>query len=373
MSMTKLNDYSAIKTSKRKKNFFQKPKNKSDKPTKQMQEFIGICKMSQMQLKKWLQEELKKYYAEVESGKGFIFAKGKDPVLVVAHMDTVHQQPPKEVFIDKGVISSPQGIGGDDRCGIYTILEICKDGLRPFVLFAEDEEVGGVGTQKFITTKHVDSLDEVKFAIEIDRKGNNELVFYEDDNEQFHDWVGKILPEWKEDIGSFTDICYISPKIGASSVNLSSGYYNAHTTSEYVVFKEMVSTKEAVETLIKEACLPEVKKFEYIERPKQSWYGGGNLWASMYDNFDNWSHYTSKATKKASSEELKDNFCDVMSPAAEAYIKYVDATGVPKSEIETGLTAFECIGKFFVDHPNITYNDLTSLEIETNGKVVNLL
>ena len=44
---------------------------------------------------------------------------------------------------------SPQGIGGDDRAGVYMILRLIQD-LHCHVLFCEAEETGGHGAKAFV-------------------------------------------------------------------------------------------------------------------------------------------------------------------------------------------------------------------------------
>lgn len=43
---------------------------------------------------------------------------------------------------------SPQGIGGDDRCGVFMVLQIIRS-VNCHVLFCEDEETGGNGARAF--------------------------------------------------------------------------------------------------------------------------------------------------------------------------------------------------------------------------------
>ena len=43
----------------------------------------------------------------------------------------------------------PDGIGGDDRCGVFNILDILSQGYLPHVIFSWNEEIGGVGATKF--------------------------------------------------------------------------------------------------------------------------------------------------------------------------------------------------------------------------------
>ena len=58
------------------------------------------------------------------SDDGFLYAEGDIPVLVVAHMDTVFDEPPKNLRYNRNedkIYNLFDGLGGDDRCGIYSI------------------------------------------------------------------------------------------------------------------------------------------------------------------------------------------------------------------------------------------------------------
>ena len=50
------------------------------------------------------------------SRDGYLYAAGSVPVLLVAHLDTVHREPVRDICYnaDRTVAMSPQGIGGDD-------------------------------------------------------------------------------------------------------------------------------------------------------------------------------------------------------------------------------------------------------------------
>ena len=54
------------------------------------------------------------------SKDNFILVRGTAPVMLVAHLDTVHTEPVKQICASKdgNILMSPQGIGGDDRCGV---------------------------------------------------------------------------------------------------------------------------------------------------------------------------------------------------------------------------------------------------------------
>lgn len=220
-------------------------------------ELIKICKLTQSGVKRYVRSKVK-----TMSRKGFIYHKGTLPILLVAHMDTVHKDLPRRIRGRK-VISSPQGIGGDDRCGIYAILEILKK-YDCHAVFTEDEEIGCVGAGYFAKSKLAKRIkNKMLFAIEIDRKGNNDAVFYECDNKDFTEFVTKEY--WKKDGGSFTDICEICPSINCAGVNLSSGYYNQHTKWETINLKELDTIISEIQKLI-ERGLKDNNRYEYVER-----------------------------------------------------------------------------------------------------------
>ena len=229
-----------------------------------MKKFTDICKMTQQEVKSYMEKYLTSYEYKIENHDGFLYAEGDVPVLLVAHMDTVHGELPTTITEVDGKISSPQGIGGDDRCGIFIIMNLVKK-LHCSVLLCEDEEKGGVGARKFADSPFIKELD-VNYILEFDRMNSNDAVFYSCDNEEFTNFVTDFTG-FKKAFGSFSDISVIAPKAKIAAVNLSCGYYRAHTVEEYVVYEEMMDTIKVAETLIKTEC----DKFEYIPRKETSW------------------------------------------------------------------------------------------------------
>jgi hypothetical protein len=221
-----------------------------------LERFETILKMTQNQLKQYLFNELKQLGYKPIIKKGFLYAEGDTPVMLVAHMDTVHSQTPKMFLYskDKRFVTSPYGIGGDDRSGIYMILEIAKS-HKGHILFTEDEECGGVGASLFAKSN---IKPDINYMIELDRKGSNDCVFYDDENTDFHKYINSF--GFKTDYGSFSDISIIAPALGISAVNLSCGYYEAHTKHEYIDLKVMQTNIERVKNIIS----TKPPKFEYL-------------------------------------------------------------------------------------------------------------
>lgn len=328
-------------------------------------DFIKICKMKQSELKLYVQEMLKGYYPEVMTGDGYVYAKGTTPVLLTAHLDTVHKEPVKDFYediyltdgdIEVHEISSPQGIGGDDRCGVYMIESIlCMTEHRPSVLFCEDEEIGGVGSEKFCLTPLIDDLNEMKFLIELDRANANDLVFYGDDNTEFHKWCEDITG-YTEAYGSFSDISNLAPECGVSAVNISCGYYGAHTLEESVVWEEMwQSTWAAIDLL---DASETVDQFKYITRPRysystySSYYNRG--WDDWYDDYK----YTPKVSDYA-NEHVSTNEGKVM-----LYVEYFSKTEQKTTwATVVGETENECWGNFFLNHGDVCFYDVVDYDV----------
>lgn len=230
-------------------------------------DFKNILKLEQTELKKFLYELLKEKGYKPQFRQGYVFAKGDIPIMLVSHMDTVHKKPVKEIYVsDYGNITSPQGIGGDDRCGIYMITQLLK--YKPYVLFTEDEEVGGVGAKKFVEAYKADNsdierLNHLKYMIELDRKGSNDMVFYDCDNRDFENYIGKF--GWDEKYGTYSDISDVAPAIGVAAVNLSSGYYKAHTTDEIINIDDVATNLKRVSKMVRAVSREDVPAFEYVE------------------------------------------------------------------------------------------------------------
>lgn len=295
-------------------------------------EFEKICRMSQKSLKNHVKQKLVKTHDEIVSGDGFVFAQGKFPVLLMAHLDTVHKSLPTMVEYDteQNIISSPNGIGGDDRCGVYMIFKILKK-YNCSVLFCEDEEIGCVGAGKFIKTELAKELD-FNYIIEFDRANANDAVFYQCANDEFEKFITKEF--YKTAFGSFSDICEVAPFIGCAAVNLSCGYYRAHTTSEYVVISEM-------ERSIQEACkilerTTENDKFNYVE----SYCSAAADWIDdMYDDYYGSKYYV---------------------------VEYVDKNNIMCWYDTIAHSKAEAVGKFVMECYDIPFENVIDVMVDSN-------
>lgn len=237
--------------------------------------FEKIVRKTQDELYTYVGNALSSMKYKPVNGNGFVYAEGDIPVMVVAHLDTVHKVTPSILFYsaDGDKIMAGEGIGGDDRCGVYIIFKLLEK-IRPYVLFVKDEEVGGIGSTAF-TQSNI--KPPVNYIVEFDRKGNNDAVFYDGINEEFIGFVESF--GFKESYGSYTDICELCPYVKCAGVNLSSGYYNAHTTSEYVSFSDMDSVIERALKMI----MKKTHHFKWEEA--KSYYHGYGLHPYSYSGY----------------------------------------------------------------------------------------
>ncbi len=220
----------------------------------------------------------KKLYSKIQQmfnclavcGKdSYILVPGESPIMLVAHMDTIHKESVRQICrSDNGtILMSPQGIGGDDRCGVYALLKIYHESdIKPWLLFTCDEEIGGIGAKVFCRDYYAGLLPEgligLKLLIEIDRQGKNDAVYYDCENAEFKKYIGS--KGFKTKWGSFSDISVIAPTIGTAAVNLSSGYYNAHTLHEYINTDHLNYTINIVKEIVREAASKDFFKYEYV-------------------------------------------------------------------------------------------------------------
>lgn len=312
-----------------------------------------ICRLSQRNVKKYVARELKNLgYDNVISDDGFVFAKGDFPVLICAHMDTVHTSVPSKIYQimskDKGVImSAKEGIGGDDRCGIYMTLKVAAV-KKCSILFLEDEEIGCVGASKFIKNPISGNL-EFNYIIEFDRKGENDAVFYECDNPEFTDFITKEF--YREDFGSMSDISVIAPALGCAAVNLSCGYYNQHTKNEYIILDEMErSIQEAVKILNRTDI--EKDKFEYIEA-KYTWGAYSGIYDGSFKYLGSGNKSSYAWDDEFDLDYVKNYYAD-----GEYTIMYYDRTGIDREYVTFACCLAEALGNLMLEDPYVCYGDV---------------
>ena len=169
------------------------------------------------------------------------------PVLLIAHTDTVHDHPPKEIYYDdiNGSLLSPTGLGADDRAGVFAILELIKK-HECDVLFTSFEEKGSQGAKQFLID--YDKNPRYKMLVQLDNPGENGAMFYDNQAEDFQDFI--LSFGFVRAYGKSSDIKFIAPQWNVNAVNLSVGYYHAHKKYEKLNLKHLEQTITKVEQLL---------------------------------------------------------------------------------------------------------------------------
>ena len=261
------------------------------------------------------QEELFKklsgmYTEAVGIDGSFILVKGESPIMLVAHLDTVHKEPVRDICTssDGNILMSPQGIGGDDRCGVYALVKTyALSPVKPYLLFTCDEETGGIGAKTFV--KCLDQLPELKtlkLIIEIDRRGKNDAVYYDCDNPDLEAYITS--KGFITDYGTFSDISIIAPVLGVAAVNLSCGYYNAHQLHEYINCADLEATIAKVIEIVSETARAVFPRYEYID--------------AYYGYYDSWGYEDFEEPEELPSE-YEQIYCELLEKYTEEELEYL--------------------------------------------------
>lgn len=169
----------------------------------------------------------------------------------VAHLDTVHRivpddeyniyyyedDPERDLWGANPKDMTARGIGGDDKVGIFIAMMMLRDLPVCKVALFRDEETGGIGARAADMT----FFDNCEFAIEADRRGNDDIVrsaggtqLYSD---EFSEAITPALKKWgySTAYGALTDVKVLKEKgLPISCLNMSCGYYLPHGPDEYV-------------------------------------------------------------------------------------------------------------------------------------------
>jgi len=165
------------------------------------------------------------------------------------HIDSIHPIEPKTIIESKGILTawSEQGqqigCGADDLCSVHIALEILMMVQVIKVAFFVSEEIFCVGVKNVVKNNR-NWFNDVGYFLEFDApelmitRDSNGVDLFDEDGE----FIKKIMPHLKDSLGTklrlyshpFTDVSVIRSEIRISCINLFAGYYQWHTSKEYV-------------------------------------------------------------------------------------------------------------------------------------------
>lgn len=181
---------------------------------------------------------------------------------VISHTDTVHDidvinikeemlpNAQNEIKLSLKAYNDsnrPTGIGGDDKCGVFACLMLLKELPYLKAAFFVSEETGCHGSKK----ANESFFSNVGYAIQFDAPENwmitekcfGQVLF--DRDSEFFTSCDSILTEsmdknsMKYMVHPYTDVYALRGKFDFSCINFSIGYYNYHTSNEYVVVEDV--------------------------------------------------------------------------------------------------------------------------------------
>ena len=219
--------------------------------------FEQLVSLNQKSLRNTMIHFLKSKYENCICTKKFVVAVGDTPIALVAHLDTVFQTPVSNLYYDKekGVLWSPEGLGADDRAGVFAIIKIIQAGYRPSIILTTDEERGGIGARALSSLPC--PIPNLKYMIELDRRGKNDCVFYDCYCPDFIHYIESF--GFFEQYGSFSDISFLMEPWDICGVNLSIGYEDEHSYSETFHIEDFFNTIEKVKKMLEATDIPDFK------------------------------------------------------------------------------------------------------------------
>lgn len=166
----------------------------------------------------------------------------------------------------------PTGIGGDDKCGIYICLELLRQLDKVKIAFFVSEETGCHGSKMLNT----DFLNDVGYITQYDAPGDHLIsyscmgtVLFDIDSDFYKIAYNAISEGFQNEMlvqsHPYTDIMIMKQKSDLSCINMSCGYYNMHTSNEFVCISDVERAILAGKNMVEKLGL---KKYEFKQEPK---------------------------------------------------------------------------------------------------------
>lgn len=244
---------------------------------------------------------------------------------IAAHLDQVQREHSKDFEVIEGndVVfgysaksRSQQGLGADDKNGIWICLECLREFSDLKVALFVGEETGCVGSSDC----DLAFFSDCKYIIQPDRMHGGDLItsMYVGDvcSKEFVDALDYKSYGYKEAVGSITDVGELVERgVGISCLNLSCGYYDAHTSHEFTVLSELQNCLDFVCHII-DTLTEKSYPFEYKE-DRYGRYGGYGYGSGMYSHWYDDYFYGKKsqpvspvATKETKHEDVNPYYYD---------------------------------------------------------------
>ena len=144
-----------------------------------------------------------------------------------------------------------EGLGADDKNGIWIALQCLKKYKVLKIALFTGEEIGCIGSSH----ARMEFFEDTRFVIQPDRRGFGDCITSIAGislcSEEFIKDIGLKNFGYRETDGMMTDILALKERgLAVSCINLSCGYYEAHTDMEFTVKKDLLNCLRLVEHII---------------------------------------------------------------------------------------------------------------------------
>lgn len=273
----------------------------------------GKEKKMRKYLKEWLKANVPQatFYAD-QSGIYVTKGYAETYPCIVAHIDEVHNERNGDyrvvvsgdyIFGYNIASKKQQGIGADDKNGIWIAMQaLLKYDAVKVALFV-GEEIGCVGSEQ----ANMSFFDNCRFVIQCDRRGSSDFITSAGSQElcdvNFTSLFNMERFGYKEEHGLMTDVMELKRKgLKVSACNLSCGYYNPHTADETTVFSELCNCRDLVFHIIDtvtDVCY-HAPKSAYDSFYSRRYYDGiyGDDWYGDY-----YGHHSGSVTKETFTDD----------------------------------------------------------------------
>lgn len=239
-------------------------------------------------IKKWVANNIEGVTTEWDNAGNLYFTRGESDTypVVVAHLDQVqkkHSKDFKAVITDDIIFGySPsekeiQGLGADDKNGLWIALKCLQTFDVIKVAFFVGEEIGCVGSSKC----DMNFFADARFVVEPDRRGGNDLITeiscMDIASEAFLNAFDYASFGYKKTSGMMTDVLELTERgVGVACINMSCGYYSPHTDEEFTVISDLLNALDLVEHIIT-TCTD-----VYPHEATYSYGGYNSKWSKYY-------------------------------------------------------------------------------------------